>query len=124
MSGISARSIGRQTPSGALPGQSRCSNAPFGDLQVRVLSRRGPVTWDAVVQQSDRLENDDPVVLLAHGGHHNVEEGTVLRILDARVVTNTPDELGRTARTSPIASLTSASEVYVLPLEMRVLPAS
>ena len=86
---------------------------PFGDLQVRVLSRRGPVTWDAVVQQSDRLENDDPVVLLAHGGHHSVEEGTVLRILDARVVSNTPDESEKRPD-APIASLTFASEVYVL----------
>ena len=85
-----------------------------------MLSRRGPVTWDAVVQQSDRLENDDPVVLLAHGGHHSVEEGTVLRILDARVVSNTPDESEKRPD-APIASLTFASEVYVFSLGWRAL---
>ena len=87
---------------------------PFSDLQVRVLSRRGPVTWDAVVQQSDRLEEDGPVVVLAPGGHHQLDDGTVLRILDARVVVTTPDEAEDTPDL-PVASLTSASEVYQLP---------
>ena len=85
-----------------------------GDLQVRVLSRRGPVTWDAEVQSSDRLEKDDLVVLLAHGSDHGIEEGAVLRILDARLLTPNTTELDEQPEV-PLASLTSASEVYVVP---------
>ena len=86
---------------------------PFGDLQVRVLSRRGPVTWDAVVEQSDRFENDTPLTVLAPGGHHRLDDGAVLRILDARMVVTTPDE-AEDRPDVPVASLTSTSEVFVL----------
>ena len=87
---------------------------PLGDLQVRVQSRRGPVTWDTVVQRSDRFGKGDPVVLLSHGGRHRVEDGTVLRILDARIIDSSSDDLEDRLDT-PIASLTSATEVYSVP---------
>ena len=86
----------------------------LGDLQVRVLSHRGPVTCDAVAQQSDRLESEEPLVILAYGGQHSLEEGAVLRIVDARLLTTNPDESDN-APGLPIVSLTSAREVYVLP---------
>ncbi len=86
---------------------------PLGDLQVRVLSRRGPVTWDAVAQQSDRFGSDEPLVLLAHGGQHAFEDGVVLRILDARLLAASRDG-SHDLPDLPVASLTSASEVYTL----------
>jgi hypothetical protein len=87
---------------------------PFGDLQVRVLSRRGPVTWNAVVEESDRFETDATVVVLAPGGHHRLDDGATLRILDARVVVTTPDEVDGEPDV-PVVSLGSTSEVFVLP---------
>lgn len=86
---------------------------PFSDLQVRVLSRRGPVTWDVTVEQSGRFENDTHVVVLAPAGHHRFDDGAVLRILDARVVVAGPDN-AEDRQDVPVASLTSMSEVFVL----------
>lgn len=86
---------------------------PFSDLQLRVLSRRGPVTWDAIAEQSDRFQRDTPVTVLAPGGHHRFDDGTVLRVLDARVVLAPPDE-AEDRPDVPVASLTSTSEVFVL----------
>lgn len=83
----------------------------LGDLEVRVMSRRGPVTWDARVRQSDRLKYGEPVVLLAHGGDRRIEVGRILRILDARVL-NATEEQSDVHPDIPVASLTSISEVH------------
>ena len=87
--------------------------SPFADLQVRVLSRRGPITWDAVVEQSHRLANNTSVTVLDSGGHHSLDDGKVLRILDARIVDMPPDE-AEDRQDVPVASLTSNSEVFTL----------
>lgn len=86
---------------------------PFSDLQVRVRSRRGPITWDAVVERSDRFENDTPITVLAPGGHHRLDDGAVLRLLDARFVATPPDET-EDGPEVPVVSLTATSEVFVL----------
>lgn len=83
------------------------------DLEVRVLSRRGPVTWEAVTQQSDHLRIGEPLVILARGGQHTIEPGAVLRILDARILPSIPHDSDESPDL-PIASLTSMSEVYLL----------
>ena len=86
---------------------------PFSDLQVRVLSRRGPITWDAVVEQSDRFGKDTSVIVLAHGARHRLDDGEALRILDARVVVTAPGQVEDRSDV-PVVSLTSTSEVFTL----------
>ena len=87
--------------------------ASRGDLQVRVLSRRGPFTWDAVVERSDRIESDTPVTLQARGARHRLDEGAVLRLLDAKITIMNPDE-AEDRPDIPLVSLTSGSEVFAL----------
>ena len=83
------------------------------DLEIRVVERRGPVTWDAVAQRSGRLRTDEPLVLYGDGGRYSFEEGAVMRILDARLLTAGPDE-SDDSPDLPIVRLASTSEVYAL----------
>lgn len=85
----------------------------FGDLQVRIVSRRGPITWDARVERSAWAAADEPIVLLAREGERNFKDGDVLRVLDAHLPRAEPDDAEDPPEPA-VASLTSVSEVYTL----------
>jgi hypothetical protein len=86
--------------------QAVSDDGRFGDVELKIVSRHGPTSWDAVVVRARNLPTKSPALLrLQQPADFNV--GTHVRVLDGALARDPED-----ADTPIIVTLGAFSETY------------
>lgn len=79
--------------------------AAFGDVEITIVRRHGPSSWDGLVTASRRLISRGTVLLRASTPGMDLRSGDRVRILDARVVDEEEDGLS-------VVTMTAMTELF------------
>jgi hypothetical protein len=81
----------------------------FGDIELQIIGRHGPTSWDVVVVRARDLPAKTPALLRLHR-HDEFKEGTRVRVLDGALARDLED------KTAPaIVTLGVLSEAFYEP---------
>ena len=86
------------------------SEAPFRDLQIIIVARHGPSSWDGVIEHSQGTEPEKPILLRTSSGSElHCANGDRIRVLDA-LVSPTAENDGAPM----VVTMNTMSEAFVL----------
>jgi RecB family exonuclease len=86
------------------------NGSPFMDLQLFILTRHGPSSWDGVVEVSRGIATGKQIVLRTASPETGFGSGDRIRVLDAHISTVIDDE------SQPVvATLNTMSEAFLVP---------
>lgn len=86
--------------------QAVSDDGRFGDIELRIIGRHGPTSWDAVVVRAGNLLPKTPALLRLQQGQE-FKSGTRVRVLDGAVARDPEDESA-----PAIITLSAFSEAY------------
>ena len=95
------------------PFPAEAQESRFGDLQLELTERHGPMSWDGVVEYCPRLVNGSQILLRTVDLPFDLYPGLTLRVLNVHL--SPPDE--DSVEASPmiaLASMGAASEAFVI----------
>jgi hypothetical protein len=91
-------------------GAEDSKRAPFMDLQVSIVARHGPSSWDGVIEVSQGVAAGKQIVLRTASPEAGFKSGDRIRVLNVHVSTVAGDESQPT-----VATLTATSEAFLVP---------
>lgn len=91
-------------------GAADSNRAPFMDLQVSIVARHGPSSWNGVVEVSQSVAAGKQIVLRTAAPEVGFGIGDRIRVLNVHVSTGPDDESQPT-----VATLTATSEGFLIP---------
>ena len=91
----------------------RTEEGRFTDVQLRIVGRHGPTSWDAVVEQCNGLRAGETILLRTLGLPFDPQTGQHLRVLNAHVAAPSDDPTEDDLPPA-IATMSSASESFVV----------
>lgn len=89
--------------------QAVSDDGRFGDVELKIIGRHGPTSWDAVVVRARDLPTEVPALLRLQQ-HGEFEEGTRVRVLDGAIARCSEDDT-----VHAIITLGVQSEAYYEP---------
>jgi PD-(D/E)XK nuclease superfamily len=85
------------------------TDSPFADLQITIVGRHGPSSWDGIIEHSRGSGSGKPIVLRTALRELQFAKGNRIRVLDAHVPIVTDNEAQ-----AIVATMTQMSEIFFL----------
>jgi hypothetical protein len=82
----------------------------FKDLQITIVARHGPTSWDGIINQSKDTDSGKQVLLRTNNGSElHFSKGDQIRVLDAHLSNDSDDD-----NLPIVATMSATSEVFIL----------
>jgi hypothetical protein len=86
---------------------------PFGDLQIKLIGRHGPRSWDAIVESSPELQACETILLRTSNLQFDFCAGQRLRLLNLHITMPIEDAIDDSP-SSVVATMLLNSEAFLL----------